>query len=187
VELLIGAVLTGITIAASAVIVVSHLNATNATTWSVQLQRDLRKFNFLVNTEANEGCRLQAGTPFTAGTACAPPANLSCATVSGPATNFNILVSFAQANADPITRVVTYRLDTGRVLRDGPRILSNGQLDTANNQNNAVVLDGVTAFTPTVAADCRTATILVTLTVPTTTTNSTQTIRVATGANQFIR
>ena len=194
VELLIGITLGGIAVAAAATVVVSHMNATNATIWAVQLQRDLSKFNFLVNSEANEACRLQSGTPPANDTTCTPgtvAAPVSCATVTGPVTNFNLLVPLDVANNDPVERVITYRFDagTGRVLRDGPRILTNGRLDAtvANNQTGSVVLDGVTTFTPTVTADCRSATILVTLTVPTTASTLTQTIRVAAGAEQFIR
>jgi hypothetical protein len=92
---------------------------------------------------------------------------------------------------DPVERVITYSYNssTRQVLRAGPRILTTGQLDAtvANNQTGSVVLDGVTAFTPTVTADCRSATILVTLTVPTTASTLMQTIRVAAGAEQFIR
>jgi prepilin-type N-terminal cleavage/methylation domain-containing protein len=192
VELLIGTVLGGIAVAAAASVIVSHLNSTNATIWAVQLQRDLSKFNYLLNSEAVEACRVQAGTPPANDTACVPgtfATPLSCATVTGPATNFSLLVPLDVANADPVERVITYRLDAGRVLRDGPRILTSGRLDTtvANNQNNAVVLDGVTAFTPTVSADCRSATITVTLAVPTYALTRTQTIRVAAGAAHYIR
>ncbi|MCP9837880.1 prepilin-type N-terminal cleavage/methylation domain-containing protein [Cyanobium sp. N.Huapi 1H5] len=192
VELLIGTVLGGIAVAAAASVIVSHLNSTNATIWAVQLQRDLSKFNFLLNSEAVEACRMQAGTPPANDTACVPgtfATPLSCATVTGPATSFSLLVPLDVANADPVERVITYRLDTGRVVRDGPRILTSGRLDTtvANNQNNAVVLDGVTAFTPTVSADCRSATITVTLSVPTYAITRTQTIRVAAGAAHYIR
>lgn len=192
VELLIGTVLGGIAVAAAASVIVSHLNSTNATIWAVQLQRDLSKFNYLLNSEAVEACRVQAGTPPANDTACVPgtfATPLSCATVTGPATNFSLLVPLDVANADPVERVITYRLDSGRVLRDGPRILTSGRLDTtvANNQNNAVVLDGVTAFTPTVSADCRSATITVTLAVPTYALTRTQTIRVAAGAAHYIR
>jgi hypothetical protein len=193
-ELLIGATLGGIAVAAAASVIVSHLNSTNATIWSVQLQRDLSKFNFLITSEAAEACRVQAGTPPANDTACVPgtfATPLSCATVTGPATNFNLLVPLDVANADPVERVITYRFDagTGRVLRDGPRILTSGRLDTtvANNQNNSVVLDGVTAFNPTVSADCRSATIQVTLAVPTYALTRTQTIRVAAGAAHYIR
>ena len=192
VELLIGTVLGGIAVAAAASVIVSHLNSTNATIWAVQLQRDLSKFNYLLNSEAVEACRMQAGTPPANDTACVPgtfATPLSCATVTGPATSFSLLVPLDVANADPVERVITYRLDSGRVLRDGPRILTSGRLDTtvANNQNNAVVLDGVTAFTPTVSADCRSATIAVTLAVPTYAITRNQTIRVAAGANHYIR
>lgn len=192
VELLIGAVLGGVAVAAAASVIVSHLNSTNATIWAVQLQRDLSKFNYLLNSEAVEACRMQAGTPPANDTACVPgtfATPLSCATVTGPATSFSLLVPLDVANNDPVERVITYRLDTGRVVRDGPRILTSGRLDTtvANNQNNAVVLDGVTAFTPTVSADCRSATITVTLSVPTYAITRTQTIRVAAGAAHYIR
>lgn len=194
VELLIGAVLGGVAVAAAASVIVSHLNSTNATIWSVQLQRDLSKFNYLLNSEAVEACRMQAGTPPANDTACVPgtfATPLSCATVTGPATNFNLLVPLDVANADPVERVITYRFDagTGRVLRDGPRILTSGRLDptVASNQNNAVVLDGVTAFTPTVSADCRSATIAVTLAVPTYAITRNQTISVAAGAAHYIR
>lgn len=194
VELLIGITLGGIAVAAAATVVVSHMNATNASMWAVQLQRDLSKFNFLVNSEANEACRLQSGTPPANDTTCTPgtvATPVSCATVTGPATNFNLLVPMNVANNDPVERVITYSYNssTRQVLRAGPRILTTGQLDAtvANNQTGSVVLDGVTAFTPTVTADCRSATILVTLTVPTTASTLTQTIRVAAGAEQFIR
>ncbi|WP_216918755.1 prepilin-type N-terminal cleavage/methylation domain-containing protein [Synechococcus sp. CCAP 1479/9] len=194
VELLIGAVLGGVAVAAAASVIVSHLNSTNATIWSVQLQRDLSKFNYLLNSEAVEACRVQSGTPPANDTVCVPgtfATPISCATVTGPATNFNLLVPLDVANADPVERVITYRFDagTGRVLRDGPRILTSGRLDptVASNQNNAVVLDGVTAFTPTVSADCRSATIDVTLAVPTYAITRTQQIRVAAGADHYIR
>ncbi|MCT0207752.1 prepilin-type N-terminal cleavage/methylation domain-containing protein [Synechococcus sp. CS-1332] len=195
VELLIGITLGGIAVAAAASVMVSHMNSTNATMWAVQLQRDLSKFNFLVNSEANEACRLQSGTPPANDTVCTPgtvAVPVSCATVTGPATNFNLLVPMDVANNDPEERVITYSFNagTGQVLRSGPRILSNGRLDAtvANNQTGSVVLDGVTAFTPTVSNDCRSATIVLTLSVPTTTaTFPPQTIRVAAGAEQFIR
>jgi len=192
IELLVGATLALIAVAAAARIVVSHLDSTNATTWSLQLQRDLSKFNFLVNSEANEACRLQRGTAPANDTDCTPASTANpCATFTGTATNFNLLVPLAVANADPVERVITYRFDsaTGRVLRDGPRILTSGQLDAtvANNQNSSVVLDGVTTFTPNVSADCRSATIDVTLTVPTTTATVSQQIRVAAGADYFTR
>lgn len=194
VELLIGVSLSGIAVAAAASVLVTHLNSTNATIWAVQLQRDLSKFNFLFNSEANEACRMQSGTAPANDTSCTPgtfATPVSCATVTGPATNFNLLVPLDVSNNDPVERVITYSFNsvTGQLLRSGPRILTSGRLDStvANNQNNSVLLDGVTAFTPTVAADCRSATIALTLTVPTTTATLSQTIRVAIGADQFIR
>jgi prepilin-type N-terminal cleavage/methylation domain-containing protein len=190
VELLLGVLLGGITLAAAAQIVVSHLNSTNTTIWSSQIQRDLSKFNFLLSSEAEEGCRLQSGAAPANGTACAPPPAISpCNGVAAPLGNLNILVPMAVANNDPVGRVITYKLVGNQVLRDGPRILTTGRLDStvANNQNNAVVLDGVTAFTPTVATDCRTATLLVTLTVPTTANTVSQTITLATGVTDYLQ
>ncbi|MEA5473790.1 hypothetical protein VB716_06100, partial [Synechococcus sp. CCY9201] len=80
------------------------------------------------------------------------------------------------ANNDPYAaanlRVISYRLNGTQLLRNGPRILATGRLDSVsgNDQTNAVVLDSVNTFTPTVAADCRSVDIAVRLNVPNSTT-----------------
>jgi hypothetical protein len=103
-----------------------------------------------------------------------------------------MLIPLQVANADPVKRVITYHYNSTlkQILRDGPRILSTGRLDTniLNNQNSGLVLDGVTAFVHTVDKDCRIATLQVTMELPTISTPPiSQSFRLSIGTSEYIR
>ena len=166
VELLVGIVIASVAITAAARVHVGHIRSSGASVTSGQLQRDLGRLQRLLQTEIQEACLLQAGT--TSPTSCT---QASCTATGGNEIRF--LVSIATSvNADPNAaanlRVISYRLNGTQLLRNGPRILASGSLDSVsgNDQTNAVVLDGVNTFIPTVAADCRSVDIAVRLDVP---------------------
>jgi len=205
-ELLIGVVLGGVAVASAASVMVSHLNSTNATTWAVQLQRELSRFDSLLNSEAREACLMMRGTPP------APRNNplcmrrtASCAVFAGPATTFTLITPLdytgipsapssnwpsSYVKWDPpveLRAIYTYNSGTRQVSRNGYGFFPDGRIGSLRigntlsiNLNTFAILDNVTAFTPIVSADCRSATITVTLAVPTyPTITRTQTIRVA--------
>jgi hypothetical protein len=77
---------------------------------------------------------------------------------------------------------------TGRreLRRDGPRILINGRLDSTTANDNAVLIDGVNTFNTSVSADCRTASIQLSLDVPNAGgTTPLETITLSTGVRMF--
>jgi hypothetical protein len=204
-ELLIGVVLGGVAVASAASVMVSHLNSTNATTWAVQLQRDFTRFNSLLTSEAREACLMERGTPRVPSSSpiCRRrtfAGSTSCAVFSGPSTTFSLItpVDYVQnlswtdyLKLDPPVEVVTtytYNSATRQVLRRGPDIYPDGRIaPIVYSYNEAeTILDNVTAFTPIVTADCRSATITVTLAVPTYPITRTQTITVAANAAHYI-
>jgi len=191
VELLIGVVIGCVTMAAATVVILSHLKTTNTVIFATQIQRDLGRFGYLINSEAQESCRLQSDSAPANDTSCVPPTTSPCNGAVSTGTNFNMLIPLQVANADPVKRVVTYRYNSSskQILRDGPRILSTGRLDTniLNNQNSGLILDGVTAFSHTVDKDCRTATLQVTMEVPTISTPPiSQAFRLSVGTSEYI-
>ncbi len=178
VELLIGVVLGGISLAAVASVAVSHIRYTNRVTWSTQTQRDIAKINSFLAVEAREACSYTAGATAPANWATSPmptPSPCTTACTSGAGTQLRMLVPFStNVTAQPVPRVIRYytsvNATTGRteLLRDGPRILVSGQLDpiTANDQTAAVLVDGVNTFTTNVSNDCRSVTIQLNFNVP---------------------
>jgi hypothetical protein len=104
-----------------------------------------------------------------------------------------LLVPFSTGvNAAPIPRVIRFytavNVTTGRreLRRDGPRILINGRLDSTTANDNAVLIDGVNTFNTSVSADCRTASIQLSLDVPNAGgTTPLETITLSTGVRMF--
>jgi hypothetical protein len=167
----------GIAIAAIAIVAVSHVRTTNRVTWNTQVQRDIAKINSFLVVESREACAFSAAAAAPANWATSPMPTPSpcttppCATTVG--TELRLLVPFSTGvNAAPIPRVIRFytalNATTGRseLRRDGPRILVNGQLDSTTANDNAVLIDGVTTFTASVSADCRTANLQLGLNVP---------------------
>lgn len=203
-ELLIGVVLGGVAVASAASVMVSHLNSTNATTWAVQLQRDFTRFNSLLTSEAREACLMERGTPPVPSSPICRRRTFGgvtgCAVFSGPSTTFSLITPVdydrdytwdAYLKLDPPVEVVTtytYNSATRQVLRRGPQIYQDGRIAPIvyMYSNAETILDNVTAFTPIVTADCLSATITVTLAVPTYPITQTQTITVAANAAHYI-
>lgn len=197
VELLVGVVVGGIALAAIANVAVSHVRTTSRVTWNTQAQRDIAKINSFLAVESREACAFSAASTAPTNWATSPmPTPSPCTTPPCPTaagTELRLLVPFStNVNAAPIPRVIRfYTFDnptTGRreLRRDGPRILVNGQLDSATANNNAVLIDGVNTFTVSVSADCRTANLQLSLDVPNAGgTTPLETLTLSTGVRMF--
>ena len=186
IELLVGSVLTVIALSAVASVAIGHIRSTDRTLWTIQLRRDLARLNTLLTAEAGESCVFRSGqTP----TSCTPPSTATTPGCTGSAgTDLRMGVQVINAGA-PVTPlpVVRYYLGTGGELRRvGPPILATGRLNTGAANVDSLLLDGVTCFIPTVATDCRSATVAVTLHVPNSTDSRTRTFTLSPGVTEYI-
>lgn len=155
--------LGAVVLAAAASTLVSQIRLSRTYYSAGQVQQDLNRLQRFLAAETAEACVFQVGT--------VDPANCRAACTTTGANELRLYVPLTPSpNADPTTvanrRIISYRLSGDRLLRTGPRILGNGRLDPTNTQTDAVVLDGVDTFTPTVSADCTNADVLVRLRVP---------------------
>jgi prepilin-type N-terminal cleavage/methylation domain-containing protein len=164
-ELLIGVVVGAVVLAGAARTLVSHINLSRNFYSSGQVQQDLNRLQRLLAAETAEACAFQVGA--------VDPASCFAACTTTGANQLHLYIPLTtNPNADPTAignrRIISYRLNGNQVLRTGPRILGSGELDSnaANNQTDALVLDGVNTFTPTVSADCTSVDLAVRLTVP---------------------
>jgi len=181
-ELLIGVVLSGLSIAAVATAILTHLRATDRLLWDSQSRRDLARLNVLIGSEVAESCTMQRGASPTS---CDPPATSPCPGAASSDLRLLIPIQASPASA-PVTRVVRYYLSGTQLLRDGPRILTGGRLDPANDRNGALLLDGVTLFNPVTGDDCRSVTLTVTTAIPNTGTSRTTTHGFRSGSRHFL-
>jgi type II secretory pathway pseudopilin PulG len=186
IELLVGSVLTVIALSAVASVAIGHIRSTDRTLWTIQLRRDLARLNTLLTAEAGESCVFRSGQ---APTSCTPPSTSTTPGCTGSAgTDLQMGVQVIN-NGAPVTPlpVVRYFLDSGGQLRRvGPPILATGRLNTGVATVDSLLLDGVTGFTPTVATDCRSATVAVTLQVPNSTASRTRTFTLAPGVTEYM-
>lgn len=164
-ELLVGVVVGAVVLAGVARTLVSHITLSRTFYSAGQVQQDLNRLQRLLAAETAEACAFQVGT--------VDPASCFAACTTTGASQLRLYIPLTtNPNADPTAlanrRIISYRLDGNRLLRSGPRILSTGELDAnaANNQTDALVLDGVNTFTPTVSADCTSVDVAVRLNVP---------------------
>jgi type II secretory pathway component PulJ len=162
-ELLIGTLLGAVVLAAAASTLVSQIRLSRTYYSAGQVQQDLNRLQRFLAAETAEACVFQVGS--------VDPTNCRAACTTTGANELRLYVPLSPSpNADPTStgnrRIISYRLNGNQLLRTGPRILGSGQLDASNNQTNALVLDGVDTFTPTVSADCTNVDVLVRLTVP---------------------
>jgi type II secretory pathway pseudopilin PulG len=198
VELLIGAFLTGVALTAVATVAIGHIRVTDRTIWTIQFRRDLSRLNSLLTAEAAEACIFRSGADPTS---CTPPATSPCTGTAGTDLRMGLPVSAAGTPGVPVMppggsgtptppHIVRYYLGTGaqanQLRRLGPPILSTGRLSGGATYVDSLVLDGVSSFTPTVTADCRSVSITATLQVPNSTDTRTSTITLATGVTQYI-
>jgi len=173
VELLISTVLIVLVLAALASILVSHLGTTDRQGNVVQVRGELARFSYLLGTEVNEACALQrASDPSSCLQTC------STATT----TDLRMLIPVLQNGTTATTRVIRYYLSGTTLMREGPRILANGQLETTTGSTSttAVVLDSVASYTAQIDADCHAATISISQSLPSTTQTSNTTFSVRT-------
>ncbi len=186
IELLVGSVVSVLALTAVAAVAIGHMRTTDRTIWTIQLRRDLSKLNVLLSAEANDACIFSAGTSPTT---CVPPAVSPCTGAAGTDLRMGLPMI---VNGVPVTPlpVVRYYLGAGfnanQLRRNGPPIFANGRLNTAASNVDSLVLDGVTAFTPTVAADCRSVQIAITLQVPNSSNTRARTFNLNPGVTKYI-
>jgi len=163
-ELLAVVAVGGVALAATGSLVVSQIRVTRTLHSSGQAQQDLSRLHRFLLAETHEACSFQLGSTS--------PTNCGGTCVTSGFNELRLLVPITTSvNADPSNaanlRTIIYRLSNNQLLRTGPRILSNGLLDTTttNDQTDALVIDNVNTFTPTLSADCNIATISVRLNV----------------------
>lgn len=195
IELLIGAFLTGVALTAVATVAIGHIRVTDRTMWTIQFRRDLSRLNSLLTAEAAEACIFRSGSDPAS---CIPPTTSPCTGVAGTDLRMGIPVSTAGVPVRPPggsgtpvpPHIVRYYLGAGteanQLRRIGPSILSTGRLSGGTTYVNSLILDGVTSFTPTINADCRSATIAATIQVPNSTATRTANITLATGVTEYI-
>ncbi|MGB7565688.1 MAG: hypothetical protein WBM08_13185 [Prochlorococcaceae cyanobacterium] len=160
--MLIGVVLGALAIAAAAQVIVSYTKASNGRIWASESDRNFSRLSFLMNTEIGEGCAVRSGSA----PADCTPSTTTCPGTAGTDIRVRVPVLNA-ANAFSYQTIRYYRdVATNEIKRDGPAILPNGRLDTATNVDGAVLVGNVSAFTPTVAADCRSVALTITFTIP---------------------
>lgn len=182
-ELLIGSVLAAGAVGLAATLIVGHIRSTDRMIWDSQTRRDIGRLSFLMATELGESCTLLRGA---APTNCVPPSTSPCPGTSTAADLRALVPVQTSPTSAPVNEVVRYYLSGTQLLRDGPRILSNGRLDTSADQTGALLLENVTAFTPVVSSDCRSVTVTLTLGVPNSGTSRTETLTLRTGAGEFL-
>jgi prepilin-type N-terminal cleavage/methylation domain-containing protein len=168
VELLIGAALGAVVLAATANVLISQMRMTRSFYTAGQVQQDLLRLHRFLLAETNEACAFQLGSTSL------PNCGATC-TQTG-SSELRLLVPITTSvNSDPTAagslETIVYRLSGNQLLRSGPRILSSGALDTnaANDQADVLVIDNVNTFTPALSADCNILTLSLRLNVPGTT------------------
>ena len=173
VELLLSTVLVVVVMAALASILVSHLGTTERQGNVVLVRRELARFSYLLGTEVNEACALQRASD--------PSGCLQTCTTS-TTTDLRMLIPVLQNGTTATTRVIRYYLSGTTLMREGPRILANGQLETTTGSasTTALVLDSVASYTAQIDADCHAATIFISQSLPSTTQTSDTTFSVRT-------
>ncbi|MCP9848798.1 hypothetical protein [Cyanobium sp. Morenito 9A2] len=184
-ELLIGVAIGAVAILGVARLMVSYTNASNNRIWASQADRSFSRLSFLLNTEIGEGCALQSGSNPAS---CNPPSTGTCPGTAG--TDIRVRVPVLNAAGTFSYQTIRYYLTGTQLLRDGPAILPSGRLDTATNVTGAVLVDNVSAFTPTVSADCRSVALALTFTIPNAAScpaaTCNRTTRFSTKGNQFL-
>jgi len=163
VELLIGVVLGAVVLAGAANTLVSHIRLSRSFYSAGQVQQDLIRLQRLLSAETAEACLFQVGTT--------DPASCRATCTTAGSSQLRLYVPLSTSpNADPAAlanrRIISYRLNGDQLLRTGPRILGSGALDPSTTQTDALVLDGVQTFTPTVSADCTNVDLAIRLNVP---------------------
>jgi type II secretory pathway pseudopilin PulG len=173
VELLLSTVLIVVVMAALASILVSHLGTTDRQGNVVQVRRELARFSYLLGTEVNEACALQRASD---------PSGCLQTCTTATTTDLRILIPVLQNGTTATTRVIRYYLSGTTIMREGPRILANGQLETTTGSasTTALVLDSVASYTAQIDADCHAATIFISQSLPSTTQTSDTTFSVRT-------
>ena len=173
VELLLSTVLVVVVMAALASILVSHLGTTDRQGNVVQVRRELARFSYLLSTEVNEACALQRASD---------PSGCLQTCTTATTTDLRMLIPVLQNGTTATTRVIRYYLSGTTIMREGPRILANGQLETTTGSasTTALVLDSVASYTAQIDADCHAATIFISQSLPSTTQTSDTTFSVRT-------
>jgi len=173
VELLLSTVLVVVVMAALASILVSHLGTTERQGNVVQVRRELARFSYLLGTEVNEACALQRASD---------PSGCLQTCTTATTTDLRMLIPVLQNGTTATTRVIRYYLSGTTIMREGPRILANGQLETTTGSasTTALVLDSVASYTAQIDADCHAATIFISQSLPSTTQTSDTTFSVRT-------
>jgi hypothetical protein len=159
VELLVALLIAGLATPLMWNAIQGSIRFSEATSWEVQLQRDLDRLTTLLDHEAAEACLF--------GTTADPPACAAAAPACAPAAGqLRMRIRLLDANSVPTgaNAVITYTRVGNELLRTGPLIHANGQLDPANTAStDQLVMRGVTAFTATPQNDCGTVTLEVTV------------------------
>jgi prepilin-type N-terminal cleavage/methylation domain-containing protein len=127
VELLIGAALGAVVLAATANVLISQMRMTRSFYTAGQVQQDLLRLHRFLLAETNEACAFQLGS--TSLTNC----GATC-TQTG-SSELRLLVPITTSvNSDPTAagslETIVYRLSGNQLLRSGPRILSSGTQPT---------------------------------------------------------
>lgn len=182
VELLIGLVISGVALIAAGDLLINHILTSESMIWGMQMEKGLGRLSNLLATEAGEACAL--GTT-TNPSSCALASTCS----SASANEIRLMVPILSNGVTITNRWIRYFRNTtnNQLLRDGPRILPSGALDTANpDQTNMLVMEGISNFLASGRDNCHSATIQVTATAPNTSYSRTREMTLRTGVNQSI-
>ena len=173
VELLIGSVLTIITMGSVAFLATQQIRVADRVYASTTINRSFRRFSDLLKVEVGEACILRGGanprtTAPLAGDNPCKPQNPSVCSPQATTADLRMLVPIQPpgSNAIAYTNIITYRLAGNELLRDGPQIGANGLLVPGTVVTASRVLSNVSAFTATVSADCTWVRLNLTLAVP---------------------
>jgi Tfp pilus assembly protein FimT len=188
VELLIGGVVTTIVLGSIAVLAVHQIRISDRVYTSTTIDRNFKRLSDLLKLEIGEACILRGDadprtTATLPDTPCKPLAPSNC---TGTATaDLRLLLPVQNANNTISYNVVRYYVSGTDLLRDGPQVGTDGLL-TTTAATSSKVLTNVSAFTPTVSANCTWVSLVVDLTVPRTTNVVTRTLTLYSGASQGI-
>ncbi|MCP9885111.1 hypothetical protein KBY97_08230 [Synechococcus sp. ATX 2A4] len=172
VELLIGSVLTIITMGSVAFLAAQQIRVADNVYATTTINRSFRRFSDLLKVEVAEACMLRGGVnPRTTATLPDTPCKPQDPSVCLPQTttsDLRMLVPIQPpgSNAITYTNIIRYYLSGTELLRDGPQIGVNSLLVPGTTVAASRVLSNVSAFTATVSGDCTWVTLNLTLAVP---------------------